>query len=129
MKKNKIQLQKDLSLREFFATYGTVEQCEAVLEKSRWPNGYRCPKCNGAHLYVYMKKTVKVFQCSNCRKQVSLTEDDLPLYETLFDQVVPSHVFHDPEQEQYFDPGTEKTYGSWLFRRLESEAQAYASYV
>ena len=74
MKKNDIQLQAGLSLSQFIDNYGTEEQCEAVLEKSRWPNGYRCSKCNCAHPYIYRKKTVKIFQCSNCRKQVSLTE-------------------------------------------------------
>jgi len=74
MKKSNHQFQPGLSLTEFIATYGTEEQCEAVLEKSRWPKGYLCPKCSCGHPYIYRKNTLKVFQCSNCRKQVSLTE-------------------------------------------------------
>lgn len=74
MKKNKIQLQAGMSLSQFIDSYGTEEQCETVLEKSRWPGGYLCPKCNCSHPYIYRKSTLKVFQCSNCRKQVSLTE-------------------------------------------------------
>jgi len=74
MGKNSIQLQPGLSLSLFIDTYGTEEQCEAVLIKSRWPDGYRCPKCNCAHPYVYWKNKIKTYQCSDCRKQVSLTE-------------------------------------------------------
>lgn len=77
MKKNHIQLQKGLSLNQFLASYGTEELCEASLEKSRWPEGFRCQKCDCAHPYVYWKKTVKVFQCSACRKQVTLTENTI----------------------------------------------------
>jgi transposase-like protein len=74
MAKNRIQMQKGLSLNEFLNSYGTETQCEAAVEKSKWPEGYRCPKCGCDHAYVYRKKTVKVFQCSACRKQVTLTE-------------------------------------------------------
>ena len=74
MGKNSILMQKVLSLDQFTAYYGTEEQCEATVEKSRWPEGYCCPQCGGDHPYIYRKKTVKVYQCSACRKQVTLTE-------------------------------------------------------
>ena len=74
MKKNNIQLQEGLSLSQFIDRYSTEEKCEAVLYESRWPDGYRCTKCNCALPYVYWKKTVKVYQSSNCRNQVSLTK-------------------------------------------------------
>ena len=74
MKKKSIQLQEGLSLSKFLATYGTEEQCEAELEKSRWPEGYLCSKCNSPDPYIYRKKLLKIFQCSNCRDQVSLTQ-------------------------------------------------------
>ena len=74
MKKINLQFQPGLSLSEFIVTYGTEELCEDVLEKSRWPEGYRCPKCNCSHPYIYRKNALKLFQCSECRKQVSLTE-------------------------------------------------------
>ena len=35
-----IQYQKGLSLSEFQRLYGTEEQCEAALEKARWPSGF-----------------------------------------------------------------------------------------
>ena len=47
MARNGIQFQKGLSLREFQGLYGTEALCEAALEKARWPNGFRCPRCDG----------------------------------------------------------------------------------
>jgi hypothetical protein len=40
MSRSAIQFQKGLSLPEFQGLYGTEEQCEAALEKARWPDGY-----------------------------------------------------------------------------------------
>ena len=74
MKKNNIQLQAGLSLSKFIDTYGTELQCEAVLEKSRWPEGFRCQKCNSEHYCCYRRDGVMIFQCSACRKKVSLTQ-------------------------------------------------------
>jgi hypothetical protein len=48
MARNRIQFQKGLSLREFQKLYGTEAHCEAALEKARWPDGFRCPRC-GEH--------------------------------------------------------------------------------
>lgn len=77
MGKNNIQMQIGLSLDQFSVAYGTEDQCEAAVEKSRWPDGYRCTKCGCDRPYIYRKKTVKVFQCSACRKQVTLTENTI----------------------------------------------------
>ena len=74
MKKNNIQLQAGLSLSKFIDTYGTELQCEAVLEKSRWPEGFRCQKCDSEHYCCYRRGGVLIFQCSACRKKVSLTQ-------------------------------------------------------
>lgn len=41
MARSGIQFQKGLSLLEFQRLYGTEEQCEAALEKARWPDGFR----------------------------------------------------------------------------------------
>jgi hypothetical protein len=47
MARNGIQFQKGLSLPEFQRLSGTEEHCEATLEKARWPDGFRCPRCTG----------------------------------------------------------------------------------
>ena len=74
MKMSKIQLQPGMSLNKFLASYGEEQQCEAVLEYARWSEGFRCPKCNNEHHYRYRRNALRLFQCSNCRTQTSLTE-------------------------------------------------------
>ena len=41
MARSGIQFQKGLSLPSFQRLYGTEEQCEAALEKARWPDRFR----------------------------------------------------------------------------------------
>ncbi|MBD2551386.1 transposase, partial [Microcystis elabens FACHB-917] len=73
MARNSIQFQKGLSLPAFQRLYGTEEQCEAALEKARWPDGFRCPRCNGhEHGLVYGRR-LKRYQCRNCGHQATLT--------------------------------------------------------
>lgn len=48
MAMNRIQLQPGLSLPAFLAKLDTEAQCEAALELSRWPQGFRCPDCGQA---------------------------------------------------------------------------------
>jgi hypothetical protein len=40
MPQSKIQYQAELSLTQFTEQYGTESQCEAALEKARWPRGF-----------------------------------------------------------------------------------------
>ena len=73
MTPNHLQFQPSLSLDEFLRDYGTQTQCEATLEKARWPAGYLCPACqSGSHCIVWHRK-VKTFQCNRCHTQVTLT--------------------------------------------------------
>ena len=75
MKMNRIQFQPGMSLNQFLDQYGSQEQCESALEASRWPDGFICPKCNSSHHSCYRRgRRVKVFQCSDCRTQTTLTE-------------------------------------------------------
>ncbi len=77
MKMNRIQFQPGLSLPQFLADYGTETQCEAALEKFRWPQGFACPKCKEQRHSAYRRGRVKVFQCRSCRTQTTLTEGTL----------------------------------------------------
>jgi len=72
---NSIQLQKGLSLPEFQRLYGGEDQGEAALEKTRWPDGFRCPRCHG-HGLVYGRR-LKRYQCRNCGHQATLTARSL----------------------------------------------------
>lgn len=70
MSMNKIQFQKGMSLEEFHNDYGTVEQCEDALVKSRWPQGYCCPRCNGKRAALTHNGR-RLWECLNCRYQCS----------------------------------------------------------
>jgi ribosomal protein L37AE/L43A/transposase-like protein len=69
MARNKVQLQKGLSMAAFNQRYGTEDQCHAALATWRWPDGFRCPQCGGAkHSFI---ATRRLFQCSACSLQTS----------------------------------------------------------
>jgi transposase-like protein len=71
MARNSVQFQKGLSEAAFEELYGTEEKCRAVVMASRWPNGFECPACGGR---AYSEVTTRrLFQCSACRHQTSLT--------------------------------------------------------
>ena len=73
MARRAIQFQKGLSLSEFQRLYGTEDLCEAALEKTRWSDGFRCPRCGGnEHGLVYGRR-LKRYQCRICRHQATLT--------------------------------------------------------
>src|SRR3954452_22885800 len=71
MARNSVQFQKGLSEAEFEERYGTEDECRAVVMAARWPNGFECPACGGR---AYSEVTTRrLFQCSACRRQTSLT--------------------------------------------------------
>ena len=74
MKMNRIQFQAGMSLSQFLARYGKEHQCAQVLEQSRWPQGFQCPKCQSKEHGTYRRGRVKIFQCRACRSQTTLTE-------------------------------------------------------
>ena len=62
---------RGLSEAQFREAYGTEEQCRAVVEKLRWPEGFVCPLCGGTE--GERLSTRSKVQCRACRHQVSLT--------------------------------------------------------
>jgi transposase-like protein len=70
---SRIQFQPGMSLSQFLELYGTEEQCEAALEKARWPNGFHCPRCGEQeHGLVYGRRHRR-YQCRSCRHQTTVT--------------------------------------------------------
>lgn len=55
---------------EFENRFRTEEDCIAYLRQMRWPKGFICPKC--AHIDCY-ELTLRLYQCSSCGKQTSVT--------------------------------------------------------
>ena len=72
MAMNRIQFQPGMSLPQFMSSFGTEQQCERALMVARWPQGFRCPRCDHAAHYVVGHGQRKLFQCNACRHQASL---------------------------------------------------------
>ena len=63
--------QLPLDLIEFQKRFSTEEACIEHLFKLRWPDGYTCPRCG--HRQYCFHSTRKLYQCSRCKYQVSVT--------------------------------------------------------
>lgn len=72
MPMNPIQFQRGMPLPEFLAHYGTDAQCEAALERARWPEGFRCPICGHCEYTPVHRDRQRLYQCRACRHQASL---------------------------------------------------------
>jgi hypothetical protein len=72
MSMNRIQFQSGLSMLELLKQFGTEVQCEAALEKARWPQGFACPRCGNAGHSVLQVGSHKTFHCQASRRQASL---------------------------------------------------------
>ena len=64
-----------VSLLEWQKRYGTEKSCTQTLIKVRWPEGFQCPVCG--FMKAYYLESRKLYQCSHCRHQVSITADTL----------------------------------------------------
>jgi transposase-like protein len=73
MTTNHIQFQIGMSIPEFLASVGTKAQCAKAVRHARWPQGFRCPRCNSAANCVFGHGARKLFQCLGCRHLRSLT--------------------------------------------------------
>jgi transposase-like protein len=73
MARSAIQFQKGLSLSKCQRLYGTEEQCDAAMEKARWPDGFRCPRCGGHEFGLVYGRRLKRYQCCSCGHQAILT--------------------------------------------------------
>ncbi len=58
------------NFQEFLSRFQTSDDCWDYLFAMRWPNGFRCPKCNCSKYYLNKRKVV---ECSDCGHQLSVT--------------------------------------------------------
>lgn len=69
---NQVQFQKGLSMAEFNSTYGTEVACRQALERSRWPGGFACPKCDHGACRRFERGGQLYLECTACGRQTSL---------------------------------------------------------
>jgi transposase-like protein len=72
MAKAKVKKQaQDMDLMKLFEQFGTDEQCRIALEKLRWPDGVRCPRCESDKISRAYKRNQ--FECDSCGYHFSVT--------------------------------------------------------
>jgi transposase-like zinc ribbon protein len=74
MAMNKVQNQRGLSMLEFFDSYGSQEDCEALVRSRRWPEGFICPRCRGSWHSELRREGRLYFQCSACARPAELQQ-------------------------------------------------------
>jgi hypothetical protein len=61
----------NLNLQYFPQNLTSEDACEAYLFNTRWSYGFVCPRCDNEKCYIV--KTRKLYECCECRTQVSVT--------------------------------------------------------
>ena len=69
---NTVQFQKGMSFFEFHQQFGNEAQCEEALERERWPDGFKCPRCSHGLCYRLQAGRRRAFQCRACNHQASI---------------------------------------------------------
>ena len=59
------------SILEFQRHFADDDACRAYLFASRWPDGYRCPRCGGDEVGAEHRR--HLWQCKRCGRQSSVT--------------------------------------------------------
>lgn len=62
---------QSMTLLEFQKQFASEEACLQYLFEKRWPKGFECPRCGIREAYYLSAR--KLYQCTNCRYQVSVT--------------------------------------------------------
>lgn len=57
---------ESFNLIQFYQKFGTEEQCQKFLYKSRWEHGVTCPKCGEIDVKTY-KLASRRYKCASCR--------------------------------------------------------------
>jgi transposase-like protein len=74
------------TLAEFYRRFPDDAACFAYLIETRWPDGFRCPRC-GSDMALLLAER-RVFVCRGCRKHTSATSGT-----TLHGSKVPLHAW------------------------------------
>jgi transposase-like protein len=61
--------------RQFRRRFRTERDCLRYLIKRKWPDGFRCPRCD--HDQAYLIPSRRKYQCKRCTHQTSLTANTI----------------------------------------------------
>jgi ribosomal protein L37AE/L43A len=57
-------------MAQFIQQYGTEVKCYRALYGARWPQEFRCPKCNGRPRSRFRRAGRVYYQCRDCLQVV-----------------------------------------------------------
>jgi transposase-like protein len=63
------------TLIQFQKQFSTEAACQDHLFKMKWPNGFRCRRCEHDQYYETRTRKHKLFECKLCRYQATVTVD------------------------------------------------------
>ncbi len=58
---------------DFQKEFHSEKACEDYLFKTRYPNGYECPRCGHQHYYLTRTRKLNLYECKECRYQTTVT--------------------------------------------------------
>jgi hypothetical protein len=61
-----------VTFESFCSLFQREEDCTRVLFAAKWPDGFRCPRCQHPHAYCITTRRLSLFECRACRGQTSL---------------------------------------------------------
>ncbi|MDV2502780.1 MAG: transposase, partial [bacterium] len=59
----------EINLIELIEKYNDEDECRAILEELRWPDGVECPRCESTS--ISRIERYNKFDCNSCRYQFS----------------------------------------------------------
>lgn len=61
-----------LTFESFSSHFDNEDECIRTLIEVKWPDGFRCSRCEHRHAYLISTRRLPLFECSACRTQTSL---------------------------------------------------------
>jgi Zn ribbon nucleic-acid-binding protein len=61
-----------MNLIQFQKAFLTEEACHNHLMKMKWPEGFRCPKCQHDKAYEITTRKLPLFECVRCSHQTTV---------------------------------------------------------
>lgn len=58
---------------QFDQIFPTDDACFSFLYEMKWPNGYRCPRCEHTSNYIISSRNSPLYECYNCHHQTTIT--------------------------------------------------------
>lgn len=61
-----------VTFESFCSRFEKEEDCVQALFGAKWPNGFRCSRCDHPYAYVISTRRLPLYECQACRAQTSL---------------------------------------------------------